>query len=195
MNNQPYSSDPRMNEYQEPTEYVPYQGQSYQQPPYQGQSYQQPYQGQPYGNAVNNVPSENIYGQRQYQNNSNAVPRQTERSKEYFSDISINLVSTRNWITALIYFILGVLEVVLALRFIFRLLGANQTSSFIQFLYGLSGAFVGPFNGIFNDQTIGNGSASVFEVSTLIAMLVYALIGWGLVSLVRVLLASGSSGR
>jgi hypothetical protein len=47
--------------------------------------------------------------------------------------------------------------------------------------------FVGPFNGIFNDQTIGN--TGVFEVSTLIAMLIYALIAWGIVSLARVVFA------
>jgi hypothetical protein len=136
-----------------------------------------------------------MYEQRQYQNYSNGPAGQTERPKISVSltGNSMNRASVRNWFATLIYFLLGVLEVILALRFIFRLLGANQNSGFIQFLYTLSGGFVGPFNGIFNDQTIGN--TSVFEVSTLIAILVYALVGWGLVSLVRVILASNSSGR
>jgi hypothetical protein len=56
-----------------------------------------------------------------------------------------------------------------------------------MFLYNLSHVFVYPFNGILDDQTIG--SSSVFEVSTLIAMVVYALIAWGLVALGRVILA------
>ncbi|MBO0792730.1 MAG: YggT family protein, partial [Ktedonobacteraceae bacterium] len=73
------------------------------------------------------------------------------------------------------------------LRFVFRLLGANQGSDFVVFLYNLSHVFVYPFNGIFNDQTIGK--VSVFEVSTLIAMLVYALVAWGLVALGRVIFA------
>ena len=87
----------------------------------------------------------------------------------------------------MVYFLLGVLEVILGLRFIFRLLGANEGSSFTLALYNFSHVFVGPFNGIFNDQAIG--SKSVFELSTLVAMLIYALIAWGLVSLCRVLLA------
>jgi hypothetical protein len=52
--------------------------------------------------------------------------------------------------------------------------------------------FVGPFNGIFNDQTIG--SRSVFELSTLIAMIIYGLIAWGLVSLGRVVFAPRYNG-
>ena len=55
-----------------------------------------------------------------------------------------------------------------------------------MFLYNLSHVFVAPFNGIFNDQALGR---SVFEMSTLIAMLVYALIAWGIVSLGRVIFA------
>src|SRR6266852_4854473 len=43
----------------------------------------------------------------------------------------------------------------------------------------------GPFNGIFNNQTLG--SRSVLEVSTLIAMMVSALIVWGIVSLGKVI--------
>jgi len=81
---------------------------------------------------------------------------------------------------------LGVLEVILALRLIFRLLGANEDNGFITFLYSLSHVFVGPFNGIFNDQALGR---SVFEISTVVAMLVYALIAWGIVSLGRLLFA------
>lgn len=104
-----------------------------------------------------------------------------------YEDKNLRRAVLRNWITGIIYFLLGVLEVILGLRFIFRLLGANEGSDFIMFLYNLSHAFVGPFNNIFNDQSIG--SKSVFELSTLISMLIYALIGWGLASLTRVLLS------
>jgi hypothetical protein len=65
------------------------------------------------------------------------------------------------------------------------LLGASEGSTFIVFLYAISHPFVTIFNGIFNDQTIG--STGVFEISTILAMLIYALIGWGIVSLVRVI--------
>ena len=53
---------------------------------------------------------------------------------------------------------------ILALRFVFRLLGANQGNSFILFLYQISQVFVAPFNGIFHDQALG--TRSVFELSS-----------------------------
>ncbi|HEX7733674.1 MAG TPA: hypothetical protein VF458_02380 [Ktedonobacteraceae bacterium] len=120
---------------------------------------------------------------------SNTGPDGTyvENRVETYEDKNLRRAILRNWITGIIYFLLGVLEVILGLRFIFRLLGANEGSDFIAFLYNLSHAFVGPFNNIFNDQSIG--SRSVFELSTLISMLIYALIGWGLASLTRVLLS------
>jgi len=116
-----------------------------------------------------------------------------ENQVETYEDRNLQKASLRNWITGIIYFLLGVLEVILGLRFIFRLLGANEGSSFTLSLYQFSHIFVGPFNGIFNDQAIG--SKSVFELSTLVAMLIYALIAWGLVSLCRVLLTPNYGGQ
>lgn len=103
-----------------------------------------------------------------------------EGQAEYIEDQNLKRANLRYWIRRVIYFVLGVLEVIMGLRFIFRLLGANSGSDFVRALYNLSLVFVAPFNGIFNDQTLGN--TSVFEVSTLIAMLIYALIAWGIAS-------------
>ena len=113
--------------------------------------------------------------------------QQVESRSEYIEDKNLMRANMLYWVTRVVYFVLGVLEVIMGLRFIFRLLGANQDSSFAMALYSLSYIFVSPFNGIFNDQTIGK--VSVFEVSTLVAMLIYALIAWGLVALSRVVLA------
>jgi hypothetical protein len=119
---------------------------------------------------------------------ANAADRQqVESSTEYVEDRNLMRANLRYWITRVVYFVLGVLEIIMGLRFIFRLLGANQGSAFALLLCDLSHIFVSPFNGIFNDQAIGN--ASVFEISTLIAMLIYALIAWGLVELSRLILA------
>lgn len=62
-----------------------------------------------------------------------------------------------------------------------------------QFLYNLSAVFVAPFNGSFHDQALG--TRSVFELSTLIAMLIFALLAWGLVALSRLVFAPNDSGR
>jgi len=126
-----------------------------------------------------------MYGANQQVNYSGG--QQVESRAEYAEDQNLMRANLRYWITRVVYFVLGVLEVIMALRFVFRLLGAHQTSNFVIFLYNLSHVFVYPFNGIFNDQAIG--STSVFEVSTLIAMLIYALVAWGLVALGRVIFA------
>jgi len=88
----------------------------------------------------------------------------------------------------LIYFIFGVLDVLLAFRFIFKLLGANPSSGFVDFIYNLSAVFVAPFAGIFN-TSLANGdvTTSVFEPATLVAFIVYAILAWGIVALIRVI--------
>lgn len=88
----------------------------------------------------------------------------------------------------LIYFIFGVLDILLVFRFIFQLLGANPSNSFVDFIYNLSAIFVTPFIGIFNESLAkGAVTTSVFEPATLIAFIVYAFVAWGLVTLTRVI--------
>jgi hypothetical protein len=112
---------------------------------------------------------------------------------EVSQDKNVIRANRQSWVTNIISFLLSVLEVILALRFVFRLLGASQDNSFMLFLYNLSQVFVAPFHGIFHDQTLGIGN--VFELSTLIAMLVFVLIAWGLVALSRLVFAPNESGR
>ncbi|NLY18166.1 MAG: YggT family protein [Clostridiaceae bacterium] len=84
----------------------------------------------------------------------------------------------------IIYYILGLLEVLLTLRFLFMLLGANPRSGFSSFLYAITGIFIAPFSGIFNPvSTTGLTAKSVLDPATIIAMLIYALAAWGIVKL------------
>jgi len=92
-------------------------------------------------------------------------------------------------ITRVIYWILGILEGLLAFRLILKLLGASTSSSFVTFIYDVTKIFVAPFAGIFKPVESG------FETSTLIAMLVYALVGWGLAKLVAIVTNSSSANR
>lgn len=85
----------------------------------------------------------------------------------------------------IVYFIFGVIEAFLALRFIFKLLGANPASGFVSFIYTVSGAFNAPFAGIFSNATTkGAETTAVFEPSSLIAIAVYALFAYGIVKLI-----------
>jgi hypothetical protein len=86
------------------------------------------------------------------------------------------------------YYILGIIEALLAFRFLFKLLGANPENGFVAFMYSMAGIFASPFSGIFDPYVTGGLAAkSILEPSTLIAMAVYALLAWGLVGLFRLI--------
>ena len=89
----------------------------------------------------------------------------TERS------VSSNILAKR-----VTYYIGGVIVALLAVRFVLALLGAAQGNAFVDFVYGLSAVFVAPFYGIFGEPTYG---VSQFETSTLVAIIVYALLTVG----------------
>ena len=87
-----------------------------------------------------------------------------------------------------IYFLFGVLEVLLVFRLIFKLAGASLGSAFVSLIYSLSGIFIVPFSGIFRTATAsGVETTAILEPATLVAIIVYAVLAWGLVALIRVL--------
>lgn len=77
----------------------------------------------------------------------------------------------------IVWFIVGVIITFLALRVALLLLAANEGSPFVDFVYGVSGFFASPFYGIFSyTPTYGK---SVLELSSLVAIVIYTLLGWG----------------
>lgn len=86
-----------------------------------------------------------------------------------------------NRVTQVIYFLSGLVEVLLALRFLLRFLNVEAGSGFTSFIYNFTAPFVAPFKDIFNDQT--RKGAGVLEFSTLVAMAVYSQVVRGLAML------------
>ncbi|MDO8524642.1 MAG: YggT family protein [bacterium] len=82
--------------------------------------------------------------------------------------------------TQITWYILGLLEVLLAFRFVLKLLAANPSAGFSSFIYNVSYPFAAPFLAVFHISKI---AGSIFEWTTLLAMLVYWLIAWGIVKL------------
>ena len=82
----------------------------------------------------------------------------------------------------IVWFVFGAIDVLIAVRFVLELLGANAQAGFVQLVYGLSDLFMAPFNAIFSTQRF---AGSRLEWSALVAMAIYALIAWGLVMLIR----------
>ena len=83
-----------------------------------------------------------------------------------------------------VWFIAGVIITLLAIRFVFILLGASHSSPFVDFIYNLSYPFAAPFFGIFG-YTLRYGVSRV-ELSTLVAMGIYALVAWGIARLITI---------
>jgi hypothetical protein len=89
-----------------------------------------------------------------------------------------------------IYLVFGIIEGLVAIRFILKALGANPNAGFSEFIYGLSAPFVAPFVGLFSSPTYG---ASVLELHSIVAILVYALLAWLLAKLVWLLFGEARS--
>lgn len=82
--------------------------------------------------------------------------------------------------TQVVWYIAGLIEAILALRFFLRLVGANPAAGFADLIYTISQPFVAPFNGIVRNASI---EGSVFDWNTLIAMAVYWIVAWAIVRL------------
>ncbi len=104
--------------------------------------------------------------------NGNGV-RQTET-------VSRKSASTSNIAQNIVYYVGGAIIALLSVRLIFQLLGANQGSTFVDFVYGLSAVFVAPFFGIFGEPTF---EKSQLETSTLVAIVIYAILTVGIAKL------------
>src|SRR6202521_2600932 len=85
---------------------------------------------------------------------------------------------------AVVGFVVGLIDVLIAARFLGKLLGASSQSAFVHFIYQVSAVMVAPFTGIFGDT--GN-KTNTFETASLVAIVVYAVIGWGVVVLIRII--------
>lgn len=86
-------------------------------------------------------------------------------------------------IARIVTIILGVISLIVGLRFVFLLLGANPSSQFVSWIYDWSQPFVAPFAGIFGQSSTvaaaGQGivTQSIFDWTALIALVIYGIIG------------------
>jgi uncharacterized membrane protein len=90
-----------------------------------------------------------------------------------------------------IYLIFGIVEALLVIRFVLKLLGANAEAGFASFIYRVSTPLVAPFVGLFGTPQL-NGM--VLELESIVAIVVYGLVAWGLAKLAWLLLGETRSG-
>lgn len=83
-----------------------------------------------------------------------------------------------------VYFIFGLIELLLLIRFIFKLTDANAAAGVVNFIYAITDVMMAPFRFIFPaSQTSG----SIIEWSVLVAMFFYALFAWIIMRLIRII--------
>lgn len=90
----------------------------------------------------------------------------------------------------IINLMLAVVTVLLGLRFVLRLFGANPNNDFVDWVYQSSGEVLGPFRGIFPAPNL---DGFVIEFSTIFALLVYMLIAMLAFYLVNLLTPSSET--
>ena len=87
--------------------------------------------------------------------------------------------------TQLIWLALGILEGLIVLRIGLKLIGANPDSPIVSLIYGFTYIFLFPFEGMTATPAAGN---MVLELSSLFAMVIYALIAWAVERIIWLLL-------
>ncbi|MEX2515207.1 MAG: YggT family protein [Candidatus Paceibacterota bacterium] len=91
------------------------------------------------------------------------------------------LFRTRNIINSVINIILTIVEGLLLFRLILKLLAADSSAIFTRWIYETSQPLLAPFEGMF-PTVVESGIA--LEMSTLFAIMVYALLGYLLIAIV-----------
>lgn len=113
-----------------------------------------------------------------------------ERREHYVEHVG---AARRSQVARLVQFIwlaTGILEGLIALRVVLKLIAANPDSPFARLVYRLTAVFLWPFAGLTATPAAGG---SVLELSSIIAMIVYALLAWVLIKLVQLLLMPSNS--
>lgn len=84
-------------------------------------------------------------------------------------------------ITQVVWYLFYVIETILLFRFALKLIGANTAAPFTQFVYAVSFPLIAPFQNIVGTLRV---FGSAVEWSTLIAMLAYWVLAWGIARLI-----------
>lgn len=79
--------------------------------------------------------------------------------------------------TQLVWLLLGILEILFALRILLKLIAANSANPVAAFIYAITDIFLAPFAGLTPTPSAGG---MVLEISTFFAMVIYALVGWAI---------------
>ena len=133
--------------------------------------------------------TEHILKVEELRDDRNLPPRRIVKTTEVISpsteDESHSLEAKKAIFRAsqVVWFITGIIEILLGFRILLKFIGANPASAFTQTIYFLSDPFALPFSGIVKSTISG---FSVMEWSSFVAMAVYAVVAWGIIEFFHV---------
>lgn len=104
-----------------------------------------------------------------------------EHRETFSRDAEAERAARLSRISRIVSVIIALIEIIIGLRVLLKLVGANANNDFASFIYNLAAVFLAPFFGITGSPAAGG---VVLEIPSLIGMVVYALIGWVIVSLI-----------
>lgn len=88
-------------------------------------------------------------------------------------------------LTRLVYLVTGVIDSLIGVRILLKLIAANPDNTFAKLIYQVTAWLLRPFASLIANPTMGH---VVIEITSIIAMVVYSLLGWLLVQLIWILL-------
>ena len=96
------------------------------------------------------------------------------------------------WISGVVWLVAGVLDALIAIRFVLLLVGADAAVGFAKLIYGITAPFVAPFLGLFGRATSYDGAAQAGTVQfeALVAIVVWTLIAWMIVKVAQLMLGT-----
>lgn len=113
-----------------------------------------------------------------------------ERHEHVVEDIGAERRARLGKVAQFVWLMAGLLEALLGLRFVLKLIAANPSAPFAQLIYGFTDLFLWPFH---NLTPAPAAQGMVLETSTLIAMIVYAVLAWVVVKLVYLIFMPSKS--
>jgi uncharacterized protein YggT (Ycf19 family) len=115
------------------------------------------------------------------------------RKERVIRDAGAERRMTLNRVSQLVWLVFGVLIGLIAFRVVLRLIVANPANTFAEFIYNITDIFLRPFFGLTGTPTATNGMA--LEISSLIAIVVYALLAALIVTVIRIVFSKSRARR
>ncbi|MFN8513566.1 MAG: hypothetical protein U0232_33235 [Thermomicrobiales bacterium] len=119
------------------------------------------------------------------------VVRQDVAVAEFVDNVEARQSRTL-WLENLIYFIFGAISLLIAMRVLLKAIGANPENGFTNFIYAFSHLFVAPFLTMVNPIAVGD--TAVFEIASVLAIIIYLILAWLLVRLMVLLFNRPATG-